>query len=150
MLILFTSHCAFASGNKENIIYVVADMEAVNLDGSSWEMAYNNLTDALNSAELGDEIWVAEGTYTPSATDREISFEMKDGVSLYGGFKGTESKRKSRNWITNITILSGEIGNQNVIEDNTMTIVKAANNILDGDWQGSIDDSVKSAMSNNL
>lgn len=132
MLIILSSQVAFALGKKENIIYVDVTNETNDVDGSSWNKAYNNLNDALNSAEFGDEIWVSKGVYIPSNSNREISFEMKDGVSLYGGFIGNESKRESRNWLKNITILSGEIGNPNKIEDNTKTVVKAANNILDG------------------
>ena len=84
--------------------------------GSSWSKAFTNLQDALASAKAGDEIWVAEGTYLPtegatfqSGYEREQSFSLVDGVSLYGGFKGDETNRLLRQGDTNKTILSGEI-----------------------------------------
>ena len=84
--------------------------------GSSWSKAFTNLQDALATAEAGDEIWVAEGTYLPtegatfqSGYEREQSFSLVDGVSLYGGFKGLETNRLFRQGDTNKTILSGEI-----------------------------------------
>jgi len=84
--------------------------------GSSWSKAFTNLQDALASAKAGDEIWVTEGTYLPtegttfqSGYEREQSFRLVDGVSLYGGFKGFEASRFFRQGDTNQTILSGEI-----------------------------------------
>ena len=84
--------------------------------GSNWDNAFTNLQDALAIAEAGDEIWVAEGIYLPtegatfeSGYEREQSFRLVDGVSLYGGFKGGETNRFFRHGDTNQTILSGEI-----------------------------------------
>ncbi|MEC8043252.1 MAG: right-handed parallel beta-helix repeat-containing protein, partial [Verrucomicrobiota bacterium] len=84
--------------------------------GSSWSKAFTNLQDALATAQAGDEIWVSEGTYLPtegttfeSGYEREQSFSLVDGVSLYGGFKGNERNRLLREGDTNQTILSGEI-----------------------------------------
>jgi hypothetical protein len=49
------------------------------------------------------------GTYKHTATaDRTISFALKNGVGVYGGFAGTETMRSQRNPATNVTILSGD------------------------------------------
>ena len=62
-----------------------------------WATAFTDLQLALAAASSGDEIWVATGTYKPTATaDRTISFAMKNGVGVYGGFDGTETMRSER------------------------------------------------------
>lgn len=85
-------------------------------DGTSWGSAYRYLQDALDRtvSGRGDEIWLSAGTYFPddgssvSEGDTTASFLIKDGVTLYGGFAGGETQLSSRNWTTNLTILSGE------------------------------------------
>src|SRR5262245_29467869 len=44
-------------------------------DGSSWTKA-KDLQPALTAAAAGDQLWVAAGRYTPSATDRNASFAL--------------------------------------------------------------------------
>ena len=66
-------------------------------DGTSWANAYSDLQMALSEPTC-TEIWVAAGTYKPTkTTSRTWSFTLEDGVELYGGFKGTETARESRN-----------------------------------------------------
>ena len=104
------------------IIYVDADAPGAN-NGQSWADAFTDLQLALTDASAGDEIWVAEGTYTPG-TQREVSFELINFVEIYGGFNGTETTRSQRDWASNITILSGEIANLNSTADNSYHVVK--------------------------
>ena len=79
-------------------------------DGVEWESAFGDLQDALSAASAGDEIWVKAGIYTPSDSDSTVSFVMKSGVGMYGGFAGTESLRDQRDPAVNVTVLSGDIG----------------------------------------
>ncbi|MFI3212965.1 MAG: right-handed parallel beta-helix repeat-containing protein [Eubacteriales bacterium] len=114
------------------IIYTDADATGNN-DGTSWENAYLTLTDALEEATAGCAIWVAEGTYYPTDDgDQSISFTMKDDVSVYGGFNGTETSLDERDWETYVTVLSGDIGVTGDSSDNSTKVVIAANNLIDG------------------
>lgn len=75
-------------------------------DGSSWDNASGDLQKMID--ELAEstpsqtgEVWVAAGTYTPqsqliSGTAYSASFRMRDGISVYGGFAGTERSKLDR------------------------------------------------------
>ncbi|NOT01666.1 MAG: right-handed parallel beta-helix repeat-containing protein [Phycisphaerales bacterium] len=54
------------------------------------------------------EIWVAAGTYTPGA-DRSDTFQLLNGVGIYGGFAGNETSLFQRDVDENVTILSGDL-----------------------------------------
>src|SRR5262245_14746317 len=55
--------------------------------GTNWADAFTSLQSALAASHPGDQIWVARGTYKPTITaDRKVSFALRDGVSVYGGF----------------------------------------------------------------
>jgi len=100
------------------IIYVDDDSTGAN-DGSSWQNAYIYLQDALadaNSAEKPVEIRVAHGTYQPdmgagqTAGDRESSFRLINGVTLYGGYAGVnELDPNELDYKKYETILSGDL-----------------------------------------
>jgi len=98
------------------VIYVNQAATGVG-DGSRWTDAYTDLQPALDAAGTSGgairEIWVAQGTYTPSKrTDpndpRSATFQLLDGVALYGGFAGTESSIDERDIDANPTVLSGD------------------------------------------
>ncbi|GAB4038348.1 hypothetical protein GCM10028774_36370 [Spirosoma jeollabukense] len=73
------------------------------------------------NAEGTQQVWIAAGTYKPTTTtgpaSRTISFSMKNGVSILGGFPASGDPvlaQRSPNSFT--TILSGDIG---VVGDNS-------------------------------
>ena len=81
----------------------------------SWANACT-LQYALAVAVSGDHIWVKKGVYYPGA-NRTDTFTLKNGVALYGGFEGTENSRNQRNWQANLTILSGDIDQNDINTD---------------------------------
>ena len=91
-------------------IYYVAPGGSGTRDGQSW-MNASDLQNALKTARSGDELWVAAGVYKPTTdlTDRIATFQLKEGVAVYGGFAGTESSRDERDPQANLTVLSGDL-----------------------------------------
>ena len=76
-------------------------------DGSSWDNASGDLQKMIdelannNPQNLAGEVWVAAGKYAPqsqliSGTAYSASFRMRDGISVYGGFAGTETTKQER------------------------------------------------------
>ena len=97
---------ASAARATPSILHVAPDgVNSGNCD--SWANACT-LQHALAVAFSGDEIWVKAGVYYPG-TNRADTFTLENGVAIYGGFEGTENSRNQRNWQANITILSGDI-----------------------------------------
>jgi predicted outer membrane repeat protein len=106
-------------------------------NGNTWATAYGNLQTGLAAATPGVEVWVAKGTYKPTTTTtRTIYFNIPNNVKVYGGFAGTEDNLIDRNFRTNVSILSGDIGTQNLGDDNSYHVVTFSGSsnttVLDG------------------
>ena len=149
-----------------DIVYVNQNVNTgtgdYNASGDSWINASPELRKVLdwaqdwNSLENGTlQIWVASGHYTPVEPDdleevndeeRHATFQLVNGVEIYGGFAGGETSLELRNWEANIAILSGDIDkndNADIITDteqivgnNSYTVVTGsgtdASAVLDG------------------
>ena len=116
-------------------VYVDADNTKGPWDGNSWATAFRSVQDGLKDAEKNkEEIWVAKGVYKPTlSNDRSVSFLLRSGVGLYGGFAGNEDLRDERDPEINPAVLSGEIGDPDKREDNSYHVVTSADNtIIDG------------------
>ena len=105
--------------------------------GQNWQDAYTDLQLAMQTAQAGDEIWVAGGVYFPTTTtNRLATFEQPSGVGLFGGFAGNETNRSERNWTLHETVLSGDIGLPGDSTDNVFNVVYMfqpdSNTVLDG------------------
>lgn len=90
-------------------------------DGRSWGSAFSDLQDALRVARPGDQVWVAQGTYYPGPS-RIDSFRLADGVAIYGGFTGVETRLWERD-IVNRTVLSGDIDRDGTPAGNSYSVV---------------------------
>lgn len=120
-------------------VFYVDGARAYAGSGSSWENALNNVSAAINRAQAGDEIWVAQGVYVPRGSEPTASFQLKDGVALYGGFVGLEVRREDRDPSRYRTVLSGDRHGDDAsgrFDDNVYHVVTAENvgsrTILDG------------------
>jgi predicted outer membrane repeat protein len=98
------------------VVFVDRDASGAN-DGSSWGDAFIDLQSALTLSEPC-EVWVASGVYVPSPdpTDRAATFELRNGLAVYGGFDGSETDRRDRDWRAHPTVLSGDLGGDDVID----------------------------------
>ena len=130
--------CDIGAFERDRALVYYVKPNASGISCNSWQDACG-LQKALSDAPEGSEIWVMTGTYQPtSGTDRAASFQLKDGVQVYGGFNGTETDRIQRNPAVNATTLSGDLkGNDNAIEstrsDNSYHVVSGATGAtLDG------------------
>lgn len=94
-------------------------------DGSSWTSSAS-LHAALQKAKPGDQVWLQEGTYpTSKEGNRDVYFDVPNGVRLLGGFTGREKNASGRNPRDHKTILTGEIGHKER-SDNAYTVVRLA------------------------
>lgn len=84
-------------------------------NGLSWADAFIDLQDALSTVTTNEDIWIAQGVYTPHASDRSVYFVIdKENLKLYGGFTGTEANVSDRVLGANETILSGDLQTNDV------------------------------------
>ncbi|OQY29536.1 MAG: hypothetical protein B6244_03260, partial [Candidatus Cloacimonetes bacterium 4572_55] len=124
-----------------NVVYV-DDVHPEIRDGSgfSWDHATSDLQEGLVIAEVCenvDQIWVAAGAYYPSTNgNRDVSFHLLNGVSLYGGFSGNETSLDQRDYENQETVLSGNIGAPEDSSDNCYHVVVGSGTdpsaVLDG------------------
>jgi predicted outer membrane repeat protein len=104
-------------------MYVRANATGNN-SGQSWTSAFTDLQSALQIAQKGDSIWIAEGLYRPTNTsNRAISFEPRSGVVVIGGFAGTETSLIQRDLAAHPTVLSGDIGVAGDSTDNSYNVM---------------------------
>ncbi len=125
--------------------------------GASWNSPFNTLDTALSSATTsGDEVWLKGGyTYIPSnPSDRTDCFIPNSGITIYGGFDGSESDI-NRNINNAPSIISGDIG---IINDNTdncfhviqYTKILSLDNVIISDGYANYNDGNYETQSNRL
>ncbi len=120
--------CAEAGGGARRC---VTQGGAGSRNGDGWANAYGEaeFPAAILSAGAGDEFWVAKGAYrpaipagVPTSDDAKASFVLKDGVALYGGFAGAETAIEDRNPAANVTVLTGDLADDDMNKVNGVTL----------------------------
>jgi hypothetical protein len=120
-------------------------------DGLTWDTAFQFLQDALWVASAGDEVYVAGGSYQPDQDeagnvtpgDREATFQLVNGVALYGGYAGLADPSSPGNRDIRLyeTTLSGDLAGDDQpgfenCDENSYHVVTAsdtdATTVLDG------------------
>ncbi|SFC17622.1 right-handed parallel beta-helix repeat-containing protein [Spirosoma endophyticum] len=128
LLLLISSLLVCATSTSAQTIRYVSTTGS-NVDpttANSWSASTANLQGAINSlSATGGEVWVAAGTYKPTtSTDRTISFSLKNGVTIYGGFPASGNPGLSeRSPASFTTTLSGDIGVVGSTDDNSYHVI---------------------------
>jgi len=96
-------------------------------NGASWASPMS--LQAALGADACHEIWLRKGLYKPvvpaaaypTTAERRISFVVRPGVRVYGGFAGTESLRDARDAQAHRAVLSGDIDNDDTTDADGIT-----------------------------
>jgi len=122
------------TGHAQSTWFVLASATGTN-NGSSWINAFTDVQDAIDNAAASDSIFIGKGTYYPtsiiggSLDPRDKAFLLKNALLIYGGFAGTESNLMDRStdssdlFLTNVSVLSGDLGNINDSSDNCFHVI---------------------------
>ena len=135
-LFLFAIIAITDSSFAQDKIYVDSSATGAGT-GDSWEHAFIDLQDALTTATENDTICVAKGTYTPAGAGGNVTatFTIAFDLAVLGGFP---SGGGDRDPVTNPTILSGDLDNNDVAddfesfkEDNVLHVVTVTSEVSD-------------------
>ncbi|MFM9957368.1 MAG: right-handed parallel beta-helix repeat-containing protein [Phycisphaerales bacterium] len=114
----------FVGAAQAGVLFVRADLTTGANNGASWADAFQGrfgVQAALGAAQAGDDIWVAQGVYAPAGANGDItvSFNLKSGVRLLGGFAGNESSEAQRDPVLRVTTLTGDLNSNDLPEEET-------------------------------
>lgn len=118
--------------NSSTIIYV--DFSLKENGTGSIEAPYNNLTDAINNANCGDEIFLAQGEMTATTTVKAMA-SVNKSLSVTGGYDSSFTE------VIGKTTFDGNGLARHIISINPYCEVRFANiNITNGNASGANDD----------
>ena len=114
---------------SQAIVYVDAAATGSN-SGTSWSNAFTYLVDAVAVAPVDSEIWIAqttgEGYSVTKSNVKSNRIDISKRVTLIGGFVGNEIS-KSELVAGQHSIISGEIGDNTLLTDNSNTAFQIKN-----------------------
>ncbi len=119
--------------------YVDADAPGPARDGRSWATAFPDLVNGILAVQSGDELRVAQGTYTPDpsgAGNRGVSFRPRRHTAVFGGYAGFgEPDPDVRDVDLYETILSGDLNGDDDsggdTSDNSYHVVQGSGAVAD-------------------
>nr|WP_293838412.1 choice-of-anchor Q domain-containing protein [uncultured Arsenicibacter sp.] len=127
---LMLTHWAFSQTTTR---YVSTTGITPAASATSWATSTTDLQGAIDASQPGDQVWVVTGLYKPTPTtgpdSRTISFSMKNGVAIYGGFAGGETSLSQRPTINPVagkpgsSTLSGDIDNDGTLTNNSYHVI---------------------------
>ncbi len=112
VIALILNNTGAQSVQAEGVILYAKSDGSESANCLSWATACS-LQRALVAATDGDEIWVKKGIHYPGYSQAD-SFVLKSGVSILGGFNGSEDNSDQRDWVTNLTTLSGDVDRNDI------------------------------------
>ena len=107
LILVFAATLALGLNAAADTLYVAATA-APGGTGDSWGSAFRSVDYALATWKTGDEIWVANGTYPIISS----GYTIKNGMHLYGGFRGNETFREDRDWYRRKTVFTSAKGDK--------------------------------------
>ncbi|PKL85756.1 MAG: hypothetical protein CVV22_06260 [Ignavibacteriae bacterium HGW-Ignavibacteriae-1] len=122
----FTIFLIFSINALSSIYHVKIDGSDEN-SGLTWNEPFLTLQKALDMAEDGDQIWVAEGIYKPTYDyglnigEQGKHFKLKPGVGLFGGFSADGVPTfEDRDHYLYQTILCGDLNDDDYWNESEM------------------------------
>ena len=97
-------------------VYVNVFGTAASPDGLSWGTAFTRVQPGIDLCHLANQaadpptqcqVWVSQGTYYIYRLAPEDTVQLMPDVDVYGGFSAMETELDQRDWVTNLTTLSG-------------------------------------------
>lgn len=107
-------------------------------DGLTWETAFATVQEGADAAtcvalETNEaQVWIAEGTYRIYQGCKTDTVFLRQGVSLYGGFGGTESSPDERDLEAHATTLTGCVNDDVYWGSISHVITALGENVIDG------------------
>ena len=107
---LFVVVLAVCGAAFADTLYVDGANTSGTEDGLSWDTAFTVIQGGIAAASADDEVWVAADTYPEGIT-------LASGVSVYGGFDGTEENLSERDIDANVTIIDATAHERTIGEE---------------------------------
>ena len=132
-----TGGSAGADGGARTGVIYVDDSAPAGGDGFSWATALRTVHEAMAIVLPGEQVWIAEGTYRPSAAGATI-LDVGGSQEVYGGFVGNESALAGRPSPLRRSVLSGDFNGDDdgtparLVDNSENVVLVAGNAVLDG------------------